>query len=60
MVHDLETAIKAYWAAKSRREEQAAYHEILLFGGIDGYTSHGQIRSWIIRALRRISNWLDK
>ena len=37
MVHDLNTALRAYWATNTPREHQAAYHEVLLFGGPDGY-----------------------
>lgn len=40
-VINLESALQAYWRAKSRREDQAAYHEILLFGGIDGWHQVG-------------------
>lgn len=37
-VSDLESALDAYWDAYgSSRAGQAAYHEILLFGGKDGY-----------------------
>lgn len=59
-VTDLESALKAYWSARSRREDQAAYHEILLFGGVDGYPSHGPARTAVIRGLRRIALWLER
>lgn len=35
----LQTAYSTYWSARTPREEQMAYHEILLFGGKDGYRS---------------------
>jgi len=54
-VCDLDTALRAYWSATSHREDQAAYHEILLFGGPNGYPSHGPIRERIIRWLRRLA-----
>jgi len=54
-VNNLETAIAAYWAAKSRREEQAAYHEILLFGGNDGFLFAVSWRGWIAQQLRRLA-----
>lgn len=59
-VMNLEEAYQAYWSAKNRREEQSAYHEILLFGGRDGYPDHGAWKSAVIRLLRRLANWLDK
>ncbi len=36
-VRNLNEAYDAYWSSKTFRENQAAYHEILLFGGKDGY-----------------------
>ena len=59
-VRDVQSALDAYWSAGNRREEQAAYHEILLFGGKDGWTSHGPKRAAIIRWLRRLAAWLDR
>lgn len=59
-VYDLDSALNAYWNALSRREDQAAYHEILLFGGKDGFPSHGEARTLIVRTLRRIAYWLDQ
>jgi hypothetical protein len=41
-VQDLRSALRAYWDAQSMREDQAAYHEILLFGGRDGWKD----KSW--------------
>lgn len=60
MVSDLPTALEAYWGAKSHREMQAAYHEILLFGGVDGYPDCELWRRWVVRMLRRIALWLEK
>lgn len=60
LVHNLDTATKAYWGAHSRREEQAAYHEILLFGGRDGYPAAPPWRCAIARMLRRLALRLDK
>jgi hypothetical protein len=59
-VHDLDTALQAYWNATSHREDHAAYHEILLFGGPNGYPSHGPWREWCIRTLRRLALWLER
>lgn len=59
-VSDLDSALDAYWTASSHREDQAAYHEILLFGGRDGYPSHGKIRTTVIRLLRQLACWLDR
>jgi hypothetical protein len=59
-VNNLESAISAYWGSKSSREEQAAYHEVLLFGGKYGYPSHGKVRTWTIRLLRKIAVWLER
>lgn len=60
MVHNLESALSAYWTANSRREDQAAYHEILLFGGNDGFPSHGPVRTWAIQMLRKAALWLER
>jgi hypothetical protein len=60
LVHDLPSALDAYWRAQNRREDQAAYHEILLFGGKDGYPSHGKYRTAVIRWLRKMALWLEK
>jgi hypothetical protein len=64
-VHDLASASAAYWSAQSRREEQAAYHEVILFGGQDGW--HQVARrggpSWrgkIARWLRIAALWIEK
>ncbi len=59
-VHNLKTALDAYWSAKNSREDQAAYHEILLFGGHDGYPSHGPFRTGVIRWLRKLALWLEQ
>lgn len=58
-VTDLRTAYKAYWEANSLRETQAAYHEILLYGGVDGYRDLGW-RTAVVRALRRLALWLER
>ncbi len=59
-VSDLSSALDAYWTASSHREGQAAYHEILLFGGKDGYPSHGKIKTAIIRRLRQLAHWIER
>jgi len=58
-VTDLKSALDAYWAAHSFREQQAAYHEILLFGGKDGYTNDPRWRAAIVRALRLFAHWIE-
>jgi hypothetical protein len=58
-VTNLQQALDAYWNAHSRREEQAAYHEMLLFGGSDGYAPDGIMRPWIARTLRRLACWVE-
>lgn len=59
-VSDLDSALAAYWNATSHREEQSAYHEILLFGGPDGYPSHGKVRTSVIRWLRKLALWIER
>lgn len=57
---NLDMAYDAYWHATSHKEEQAAYHAILLFGGRDGYPKRtGPALNWIIRSLRRLALWLE-
>lgn len=58
-VRTLKQAQNAYWNARAPREEQAAYHEILLFGGGDGYASGGRLRAAAVRALRRLAFWIE-
>jgi hypothetical protein len=58
-VGNLQEALDAYWNAKTHREDQAAYHEILLFGGIDGYANYGSIRTTVARWLRKAALWMD-
>jgi hypothetical protein len=58
-VTDLTTAYEAYWSAQSRREDQAAYHEILLFGGVDGCASGPKWRTVLVRMLRRLAHWIE-
>lgn len=57
-VHDLDTALQAYWSATSTREDTAAYHQMLLFGGIDGYPSYGPKRATVARWLRKLALWV--
>jgi hypothetical protein len=59
-VVDLETALFAYWQAKTLREEQAAYHQILLFGGFDGYPNTGKCRTVSARWLRKLALKIEK
>ena len=59
-VGNLDQALDAYWNAHSHREDQAAYHEILLFGGPDGYPNHGPFRTGVIRFLRRLALWIEQ
>jgi hypothetical protein len=55
-VFDLQSAVEAYWQAKTHREQQAAYHEILLFGGFDSYGFAGfGWRGAVVRWLRRLA-----
>lgn len=53
MVSNLKSALAAYWAAETPREHQAAYHEVLLFGGRDGFRSGW--RSTVARWLRQMA-----
>lgn len=59
----LEDALEAYWEAKNYRDRQAAYHEVLLFGGKDGWhqvgprggsTWRGHIARWLRLAALKI------
>lgn len=60
-VNDLDAAYEAYWNSHSRREEQAAYHEMLLFGARDGYGPDGaKFRQWLVRMLRLIAAGIEK
>lgn len=59
-VTDLKSAHTAYGAAMTRREEQAAYHEILLYGGEDGYPDGPQWRAAFARWARRFACWIEK
>lgn len=59
IVRNLQTALDSYWSAKSPAEERAAYFEILLLGGPDGYA----VSTWrpaIVRFLRRCAAWIEK
>lgn len=44
MSDDLAQAYKAYWAARTREDERAAYLEILRLGGKDGYAMAEDIK----------------
>ncbi len=59
-VTDRRSAYDAYWAANSSREQQAAYHEILLFGGRDGYCLEPKLAVLVVRVLRRMSYWIER
>ena len=59
-VTNLREAVDAYWNSHSRREEQAAYHEILLFGGPDGYPDASAWRCSVTRWLRRLALWIEQ
>ena len=60
-VTNLSQAYEAYWSANTFREEQAAYHEILLFGGHDGYAAGGnKLRSAAAWAARRFAHWIEE
>jgi hypothetical protein len=59
-VCNLEEALEAYWAANSHRESQAAYHEVILFGGDDGWAPSGPVRSWLARQARRFALWIER
>ena len=52
--YGLKQATDAYWAAQTPREQQAAYHEMLLFGGKDGFGSGGW-REFLARWLRKVA-----
>ena len=54
----LAEALKAYWSASTPGEERAAYYEILLFGGIDGYRNGW--RSTVARWLRRAALLVER
>lgn len=58
-VGSLSEALDAYWNAHTHREDQAAYHEILLFGGNDGYPRYGSIRTAVARWLRKFALRVD-
>jgi len=58
-VFDLDTALQAYWNSRTPREDQAAYHEILLFGGRDGYGSGGW-RDAVVRWLRLLALRIER
>jgi len=51
--YSLAAAQEAYWHAETPAQERQAYHQILLFGGNDGYRSGW--RPALARLLRRIA-----
>lgn len=57
---NLNRAYDSYWASKSHREQQMAYHEILLFGGNDGYPSCNKWRLMAAKYLRRMALWVEE
>lgn len=57
-VTNLKSAADAYWEAGTPREHQAAYHEILLFGGSDGYREGWRVP--VARWLRRLALWVER
>lgn len=57
-VFNLDTACQAYWNSHSWRENQAAYHEMLLFGARDGWYDAGW-RLTAARVLRRLALWIE-
>lgn len=59
-VTDLGSAYDAYWTAHNRREDQAAYHEILLFGGRDGWAGDSKWRAALARWARRFACWIEQ
>jgi hypothetical protein len=56
-VTNLKQACDAYLSAKSARERQAAFHEMLLFGGEAPYPHEGRER--VARWFRIIALWVD-
>lgn len=58
-MRNLQAALDAYWSAESSSEERAAYFEILLCGGRDGYAV-GTWRPAIARFLRRCAFWIER
>jgi hypothetical protein len=58
-VTDLASAYDAYWGSRSPREDQAAYHEILLFGGRDGWAPDPKWRAALARWARRFAGWVE-
>jgi len=51
--------LNAYWSATNHREMQAAHHEILLFGGKDGYPNSSQWRTFLARKLRQLALFVE-
>ena len=59
-VTGLDSAYDAYWRSLTPRELQAAYHEILLFGGRDGYPGVSKWRAAMARWARRFACWVER
>jgi hypothetical protein len=57
-VYDIDTALQAYWNSRTFRENQAAYHEILLFGGNDGWGSN-TFGEKIAKLLRKLAIFFE-
>lgn len=55
----LQEAYSRYWTAKNRTEDRAAYYEILLLGGKDGYGVGGW-RGAVARALRWLAVRIER
>lgn len=55
----LASAYDRYWSARSAEDQRAAYFEILLCGGADGYPCVGVVRQRIARILRQIAARID-
>jgi len=59
--YGLNDALNAYWSATNHREMQAAHHEILLFGGKDGYpASAARWQRYVARKLRQLALWVER
>lgn len=60
MDKELQEALERYWKAKDRDEEVYAYHEILLFGGKDGYRLEPRFLVWMVRILRQSARYIER
>ena len=59
MVQNLRDAVFAYNNSETQREQQAAYHEILLYGGEDGYSMPSWRRA-VARYARKFACWVER